>query len=353
MARPAKQPRIRIDDEPRFNEPMSKINLMQSLNWYHQNKENKDALNYINLYTKKYKLLGKIDASKGILTVGWLCRLVLNGNDIGDKGRTYIDVNLKKILQIEDIAPVIVVTDKGPNIQDRINEKVSEIAGDLEGAIDDYVLSGFTESPAPFAIMHDRAKGMHANRLIDIFKKHRSEFDEVLHTKDASLKEGYSNFTKVQLKKLVAFCDAIITDAGKIAGLAKINRKPRKTKTKTPVQLASNVKFCEKHDEYKIVSIQPKDIIGQMQLWVFNTKIRKLGVYHAEDAGGFAIKGTTIVNYNETKSVNKTVRKPETVLSQVVKGGKVSLRNLMANIVAKESQMNGRINKDIVLLRVL
>ena len=62
---------------------------------------------------------------------------------------------------------------------------------------------------------------------------------------------------------------------------------------------------------------------------------------------------TTIVNYNETKSVNKTVRKPETVLSQVVKGGKVSLRNLMANIVAKESQMNGRINKDIVLLRVL
>ena len=345
----AKQARIRIDDEPRFSEPMSKLDLMHTLNWYHQNKDPKDALNYINLYVKKNKIHGKIDTSNGILTVGWLCRLVLNGNDIGDTGRAYIKKNLFFI----DDTPAPVVVDKGPSIQDRLNEKISEIAGDLEGAIDEVVTSKFNTMPSPFAIMQDRAKGMHANKLIDIFKKRRSEFDEVLNTKDAEVREGYSNFTKPQLKKLVAFCDTIITDAMKIAGEAKVNRKPRKRKAKTPDQLVSKVQYCQKFDELKLVSIKPKDIIGAMQLWVFNTKNRKLGVYHADDAGGFSVKGTTITNYTETKSISKTVRKPDQILPEVLKAGKIGLRNLLGTLNTKESQLNGRINSDIVLLRVL
>jgi hypothetical protein len=347
MAKPA---RVRIDDEPRFSEPMSKLELVHTLNWYHQNKESKDALNYINLYVKKNKIQGKIDTSNGILTVGWLCRLVLNGNDIGDKGRAYIKKNL---FFIDDTPAPVVVVDKGPSIQDRLNEKISEIAGDLEGAIDEVVTSKFNTMPSPFAIMQDRAKGMHANKLVDIFKKRRSEFDDVLNTKDADVREGYSNFTKPQLKKLVAYCDTIITDAMKIAGEAKINRKPRKRKAKTPDQLVSKVQYCEKFDDLKLVSIKPKDIIGAMQLWVFNTKTRKLGVYHADDAGGFSVKGTTITNYTESKSISKTVRKPDQTLPELLKAGKIALRNVLAGIATKESLLNGRINSDIVLLRVL
>jgi hypothetical protein len=347
MAKPA---RVRIDDEPRFSEPMSKLELVHTLNWYHQNKESKDALNYINLYVKKNKIQGKIDTSNGILTVGWLCRLVLNGNDIGDKGRAYIKKNL---FFIDDTPAPVVVVDKGPSIQDRLNEKISEIAGDLEGAIDEVVTSKFNTMPSPFAIMQDRAKGMHANKLVDIFKKRRSEFDDVLNTKDADVREGYSNFTKPQLKKMVAYCDTIITDAMKIAGEAKINRKPRKRKAKTPDQLVSKVQYCEKFDDLKLVSIKPKDIIGAMQLWVFNTKTRKLGVYHADDAGGFSVKGTCVTNYTESKSISKTVRKPGEMLPEVLKAGKIALRNVLTGIATKESPLNGRINKDIVLLRVL
>ena len=347
MAKPA---RVRIDDEPRFSEPMSKLELVHTLNWYHQNKESKDALNYINLYTKKNKIQGKIDTSNGILTVGWLCRLVLNGNDIGDTGRAYIKKNL---FFVDDTPAPVVVVDKGPSIQDRLNEKISEIAGDLEGAIDEVVTSKFNNMPSPFAIMQDRAKGMHANKLIDIFKKRRSEFDDVLNTKDADVREGYSNFTKPQLKKLVAYCDTIITDAMKIVGEAKVNRKPKKRKVKTPDQLVSKVQYCDKHDEFKLVSIKPKDIIGGMQLWVFNTKNKKLGVYHADDAGGFSVKGTTITNYTESKSISKTVRKPGEMLPEVLKAGKIALRNILSGIATKETLLNGRINKDIVLLRVL
>jgi hypothetical protein len=329
---------------------MTKLDLMHTLNWYHQNKESRDALNYINLYTKKNKIQGKIDTSNGILTVGWLCRLVLNGNDIGDTGRAYIKKNL---FFVDDTPAPVVVVDRGPSIQDRLNEKISEIAGDLEGAIDEVVTSKFNTMPSPFAIMQDRAKGMHANKLVDIFKKRRSEFDDVLNTKDADVREGYSNFTKPQLKKMVAYCDTIITDAMKIAGEAKVNRKPRKRKAKTPDQLVSKVQYCEKFDDLKLVSIKPKDMIGAMQLWVFNTKTRKLGVYHADDAGGFSVKGTTITNYTESKSISKTVRKPDQTLPEVLKAGKIALRNVLTGIATKESLLNGRINSDIVLLRVL
>ena len=90
-----------------------------------------------------------------------------------------------------------------------------------------------------------------------------------------------------------------------------------------------------------------------MQLWVFNTKTRKLGVYHADDAGGFSVSGTTITNYTESKSISKTVRKPDLLLPEVLKAGKIALRNLLTGIATKESLLNGRINKDIVLLRVL
>jgi len=347
MAKPA---RVRIDDEPRFSEPMSKLELVHTLNWYHQNKESKDALNYINLYVKKNKIQGKIDTSNGILTVGWLCRLVLNGNDIGDKGRAYIKKNL---FFIDDTPAPVVVVDKGPSIQDRLNEKISEIAGDLEGAIDEVVTSKFNTMPSPFAIMQDRAKGMHANKLVDIFKKRRSEFDDVLNTKDADVREGYSNFTKPQLKKLVAYCDTIITDAMKIAGEAKINRKPRKRKAKTPDQLVSKVQYCEKFDDLKLVSIKPKDIIGALQLWVYNTKSRKLGCYNAEDASGLSVKGSSIISFNESKSTQKKLRKPEVTLPEVLKGGKVYLRTALDDIKAVSATLNGRLNTDTILLRII
>jgi hypothetical protein len=88
-------------------------------------------------------------------------------------------------------------------------------------------------------------------------------------------------------------------------------------------------------------------------MWVYNTKNKKLGVYNAEDAGGFSVKGTTITGYSEDKSTQKTLRKPAEVLPEVLKGGKVFLRSVLTNIRAVESKLNGRLNKDIILLKVV
>jgi hypothetical protein len=64
------------------------------------------------------------------------------------------------------------------------------------------------------------------------------------------------------------------------------------------------------------------------------------------------VKGSAIQNYKYNESICKTLRKPKDVLSKVLDGGKIVLRKVMSQINAKESELNGRINKDTILLRV-
>lgn len=347
----ARLPRI---EEPKFDGVMTNIQLMNSLNWYHQTMENKDAVKYIQEYAKKNKIPGRVDTSKSYLTLGWLCRLVMNGNDVSKSGTDFIKAHMKSVLSaVEDVPVAVVDTTPTVSIQDRMKEKVGEIAVDLEAALDDYVTSDFKTMPPPMSIMHDRAKGMHAQKLIEHFKKRRVEFDEVLNTDDKDLREGYSNFTKPQLKKLINFCDTVITDAMKIAGEAKVNRKKPKRKQKTPDQLVSKMIFCKEDETFKLKSIAPRDIIGALQLWVFNVKTKKLGVYHAEDAGGFSVKNSSLLNYSETKSIHKTIRKPNEVVPSVLSGGKLVLKGILGKIATKESELSGRINADTILLRAI
>jgi hypothetical protein len=234
-----------------------------------------------------------------------------------------------------------------------MNDKIAEIAGEIEGSIDEYILSGFKNIPSPYGIMHDKVKAAHAGKIVEIFKKRRVEFDEVLNTEDEQLKEGYSNFSKSEIKKLVAYCDQIILDANKLSGESKVSRKPRKRKVKTPDQLVAKVQVCEESLEYNLKSEPTKTIIGATSLWVFNIKNKKLGVYHALDSEGFGIKGTSLTNFSEMKSKQKTLRKPDTVLPEVVKGAKVYLRNAMENLTTKDSPLNGRLNKDTIIVKVL
>jgi hypothetical protein len=342
--------RIPKIEEPKFDKPLSNLELIKSLNWYHENKESREAPKFVADFMKKNKIEGKVDSSKVSPTLGWLCRLELNGNDIGESSLKFIRDSIPKILEK---TKVVVDVPKGPSIQDRMAEKVGEIAGELEGAIDDFILSNYKDQKSPFALMQDRAKGMHANRIVEIFKRRRAEFDYVLTAKEPDIKEAYSNFTKTQLKKLVAYCDMIITDAMKISGEAKATRKPRKRKAKSPQQLISKLNFLKECKEYKLKSIEPAKIIGATQLWVFNVKYKKIGVYHSEDAGGFGVKGSTILNFSEMKSVCKTAKKPNDVLSVVATGGKVALRNLLSTIKSKETPLTGRINKETILLKVV
>jgi hypothetical protein len=64
------------------------------------------------------------------------------------------------------------------------------------------------------------------------------------------------------------------------------------------------------------------------------------------------VKGTTITGFNEATSVQKTLRKPADQLKEFKAAGKVVLRRFLEDINAVDTRMNGRINEDIILLKI-
>lgn len=344
--------------EPKFSIEITPLQLSQTLNWYSQNKSSKDSLKYAVDYFKKKLKLSLDEEQKKVVetTFGFVCRIITHGATLPEKNQIWFENFVDKVKNTKK--KIVVTEEKKPtnviSIQDRIREKASECIGELEGQLDDYIQSEFSGSFTPYAVLHTLGiKGAHTTHLVQYFKRRRGEFEEVLNTDDKELKEGYSNFTKPQMKKIIAWCDQGILDCSKVVGESAKTRKPRKRKVKSPEELVAKLKYCEKFDELKLVSIAPKDIIGSMQLWVYNTKTRKLGCYHADDAGGLQVKGSTIENFSETKSVQKKLRKPADLLPEVLDGGKVFLRNVIDTIKAVDSPLTGRINADTILLRLM
>jgi hypothetical protein len=196
-------------------------------------------------------------------------------------------------------------------------------------------------------------KGAHTRFIIPVFSNKLTEIEEALKGKDKDLVDGYSYLKKTELKEYANLLKTIIDDCTKIAHTSKVTRAPRKKKAKPVDKIIEKLQFKKEDNEYKVASINPADIIGSSQLWVFNTKTRKLGCYNATDAGGLNVKGTTLINYNEETSVQKTIRKPEVVLPATLKAGKIALRKTLTDINAVEQALTGRINSDIILLRVI
>ena len=329
--------------------------LSVALNWYNQNKDSKDSQKYASDYLKKvHKLSADSVLKYRGTTFGYVCRILTNGGILSEKDQAWFDDelnnlkdDLKKVKKEVPVEKANVI-----NIQDRIREKAKEYIGELEGQIDDLIISDFSSNVSPYGAMHTlEVKGAYTKLIVDHFKTRRAEFDEVLHTKDAELKEAYSNFTKPNLKKLIAYCDQVIIDCGKLSSSSVKSRKPRKRKVKSATELTAKMNYCKEFKQLNLTSINPTDIIGTLQLWVYNTKTKKLGVYNAEDAGGLSVKGSSVLNFSESKSVQKTLRKPAVTLPEVLKAGKVALRNVLTDIRAVESALTGRINNDTILLR--
>jgi len=341
--------------EPKFSGEVSQTELTQALSWYAQNRDSKDATKYaIEYFKKKLKIPAPEAIKSQAPTFGYVCRLVSLGAVLTDRNVEWFD---KTVDELKNAKAPVAKEAKVANvvsIQDHIKRKAGECIGELEGQIDELITTKFSADVSPYGLMNTlEIKGAHAKFVIDHFKTRRAEYDEVLTTTDPDVKEAYSNFTKVQLKKLVAYCDQVIVDGMRLAGDAVKSRKPRKRKAKSPDQLVSKMNYAKDFAELKLVSVDPKTIVGANQLWVYNTKTRKLGCYNAEDAAGLSIKGSTIQNFSESKSTQKKLRKPEVTLPEVLKGGKVALRNVLNDIRAVESFLTGRINVDTILLRTI
>ena len=284
------------------------------------------------------------DFNKGRNTSEWLMKSISEVIELGKS-----DVEPEEETEVKSTVPQI-------SIQERVREASLNMTEEIENALEAFAEDPDSFDPKGFKVLNllkaVQAKAAHARIIKDFYNRNLAELLEVPNTKDEQLKEGYSHITKANLKKITSFYQEIISACDMLAQEAKVNRAPRAKKSVPKDKLVAKLKYLKTFEPLKLVSINPTDIIGAKELWIYNTKTRKLGRYLADEYKDLGIKGTTLTGFNENTSICKTLRKPEDKLKEFKSAGKVALRKFLDEINATDTKMNGRINEEIVLLKV-
>jgi hypothetical protein len=241
-------------------------------------------------------------------------------------------------------------------IQDRLRETAGKMAEEIDYALDEFTTNPDSFDPKAIKILNllkaKEAKAAHARIIKGFYTKSYEELQEAAEGKCEQLKEAYGHLSKPQLKKIIAFYHEIISACEMLGQEAKVNRKPRAKKVVPADKIVAKLKYAKTNEQLKLVSINPTEIIGAKELWVYNIKSRKVGKYVANEYLELGVKGTSITGFNSNLSVQKTLRKPEEQLKEFKAAGKVQLRKFLDDIKAVDIKLNGRINEDIILLRI-
>jgi len=267
-----------------------------------------------------------------------------------------------------------------PTIQERIAEQAEAQSEAIETWLEGFVLDKAQFDPMGFDFKsHFARTGVtqaHARRLKGFYENELADFEDLERMPTAGqlkkmseleadlwaqLKEGYAHLKKADIAKYTQAITSLLDALDFVIEQSKAKRKPRVAKPKSADKLVAKMKYLKVDDKYKLTSVNPVDVVGASELWVFNVKTRKLGKYVAanvdpkgmkREGTGLSIKGTTIEGFDESLSVQKTLRKPEEQLKAFKSAGKVALRKFMEEIATTDTKLSGRLNPDTVLLKV-
>ena len=252
-------------------------------------------------------------------------------------------------MKAEDIDRAVVVK-KRKTVQENIDAKVVELLGEVDYAIDVWDTNPFdmykylTDNKVSSAV----ALKMPA-QYIDI----QEEIKEAIEGTDEQLKEAYGFMNIGEKRKFLTFVNKIILDTERYAENNKPIRKPRKGKAVSAVKVVSKLSYLDHDPENQVKSIDPSKIVGAKQLWLFNTKTNEIVKYDEIDRGGLSVKGTTIKNFNEkTSSSKKLGTKTEHFINRILDAGSITLNKVMSEINSKAGNVTGRVNNNMIILKV-
>ena len=178
------------------------------------------------------------------------------------------------------------------------------------------------------------------------------DYEDAFYKKCEQAVEGYAHVKKPELNRRINECHNMLNDLAKIK-LA--TRAIRKVKIKKPIsgdKQIRNVKYKKEDNNYKLVSINPIQIVGSVMLYTFNTKYKVLTQYATRAGTGFEISGSTIKNFSKEDSRSIKLRKPDEFLHIVMSKSQTQIDKEWNNLTTKTVNPNGRINNETILLRV-
>ena len=338
--------------------------LSAAFSWYNYFYGKKDAREMLVAYLESHGRKADVRALKGVpdpairLTTAWLCRMSMVGLELTDTEQVRLEGYIQEILTARE--PEVAVVEAvpvaaRPNIQDRLREKVSECAGELDGMFDEFVTAGAKMSADYKPIMVIRGLNVAPQMISDIaniWKAKLSEFETAIEGRDAQLVEGYGNFSKIQMRNLVKFCEAVINDCGAYVQIKKVERKPRKVKSVPPEKRAAKFKVLVDFVELKLKGLPAASLVDKAEAWLYDTKKRKL-IHLVADSHtqAFTVKSNSIIGFSTIETMQKTVRKPADVVRAVQAAGKPAARKIYKDLTTTETPFNGRGTENLIILK--
>ena len=250
-----------------------------------------------------------------------------------------------------------------PTIQERLEEATIDKLEELDNWLDNWMRDS-KKNPLIKCnpLNYFRKQEMNLGHLRFVTEFYKGQWEELQELNDLptakkqddlqqQLAEGYNTYSKKEIKELTDFYKRMFDGIEIIKAEKKQTRAVRKPKQKSAAELVKKLKFKPSDGDFGLSSIPPADIIDATALVVFNTKNRKLGIYYAQEHTTFTVKGTTLQFYDEKRSVQKTVRKPDEVLPNWKKITKHKLKPQFGYLKTTETKLNGRFNADTIILK--
>jgi hypothetical protein len=339
--------------------------LTKAFSWYNYHYGRKEARDIITAYlehqerkddVKNFRKVGDNDVN---LTAAWLCRMSMLGLVLTEQEQQQlqdrIDCMLKTTMNQAAVTqePQTVV-DK-PNIQERLREKMIECAGEIEGMFDDFLLGGarITAEHKPVNLL--RSKNVAPNLVAEIatlWQARLQEIVQVLGGQDDQLTEGWSNYSKAQLRSIEKFCESVINNCSAYVQIKKIETKPRRAKKVSPEQRARKFRCATEIEEFGVKGLPATGLVDCSEAWLYDVKKRKLiHVVADRHVGRFTIKNNMLIGISPADTLQKTLRKPAEIVKAIAAAGKPAARKIFAELTTTGTQFNGRGNEHVVILK--
>lgn len=180
-------------------------------------------------------------------------------------------------------------------------------------------------------------------------EEHKGAYDK----EDPDLAEGYAGVPKKELIRRIKVLEKILSDLDKIKASGAAQRKTRKPKVQSADKQVRKLQYLKESSEYKVNSVNPTTVPGAHRVFTFNTRNRIIAEYVSDKPSGLEISGTSIKGFDPEQSRRVKLRKPDDFLGIVLSKTPRQIGIEWNKLTTKTTEVNGRVDKDTIILRVL
>lgn len=354
-----------IGDEPIWDGTVE--SLPKVLNWYSYEKNQDDAKEYILTYAKQTDLsksdVKLISTSKERVntSIAWLCRMLLNSASASTEFKSRIDLELSRLISAnkpKQSSPQIDISKKQTvNVQENIKIQLSEYLGEINFQLDS-ILDCIRKNISPSFSLNDwlrdnKVSAIQTKNISNYFKN--DVLPELLEAQAATceqLNEAYSFLTPKQLKSYICVIEQFIIDCNEQHIIKKqilIHNRTSRKRVSSPLKQVAKLKYLKEYEDLK--SVPSTRIVGAKAIILYNPESRVVAYYECDNNHGLSVKGSTLLNYDVTKTMCKILRKPDEILPTILNEARVAARNCLRELKSKNKVASGRVNEKFLILR--